>query len=51
MKPGDQVVFEIVNGKVTLRKAEPFDHEYHRSRAKSLSEWDSKEDNEAYNDL
>lgn len=51
VKPGDQVVFEIVNGKVTLRKAEPFDYEYHRSLAKSLSEWDSKEDNEAYNDL
>lgn len=51
IKPGDQVVFEILNGKITLRKAEPFDYEYHRSLSRSLLEWDSKEDDEAYRDL
>lgn len=51
VKPGDQVVFEIVNSKITLRKAEAFDYEYHRSLSATLSEWDSKEDDDAYNDL
>lgn len=51
IKPGDQVVFEIMNGKITLRKAEPFEHEYHNALSKTLSEWDSKADDEAYSDL
>jgi AbrB family looped-hinge helix DNA binding protein len=51
IKAGDQVVFEIVGGKITLRKAEPFDYEYHGSLNKTLSEWNSKEDDEAYGDL
>lgn len=51
IKPGDQVVFEFVKGKIMIRKAEPFDLEYHRSLASTLSEWDSKEDDEAYGDL
>lgn len=51
IKPGDQVVFEMIHGKLTLRKAEPFDYEYHRALNQTLSEWNSKEDDEAYHDL
>jgi len=48
---GDRIAFEVINGKVILRKLRSFDLEYHQSLSKTLSEWDSKEDDEAYEDL
>ncbi|HLB43665.1 MAG TPA: AbrB/MazE/SpoVT family DNA-binding domain-containing protein [Gammaproteobacteria bacterium] len=48
---GDRIAFEIVDGKVVLHKLRPFDYEYHRALSKNLSEWDSQEDDEAYEDL
>ncbi len=51
LKPGDKIVFLIRNHKVTVSKAEPFDYLYHTAISSSLSEWDSPEDDEAYNDL
>ena len=51
LKPGDKLTFEIHNHKVTLTKAEPFDYLYHAAISNNLSEWDSPEDDEAYNDL
>ncbi len=48
---GDKITFEITDHKVTIRKAQPFDFQYHHALASTLSEWDSPEDNEAYHDL
>jgi antitoxin PrlF len=48
---GDKVVFNIEGGKVVLYKAEPLNHDYLSALTGTLSEWSSKEDDEAYNDL
>lgn len=51
LHPGDKVAFEKVGGRICLKKVEPFDYEYHKGLTGTLSEWDSKEDDEAYLDL
>lgn len=48
---GDRVIFEVVKDAVVIRRMQAFDYEYHQALAKTLSEWDSKEDDEAYGDL
>lgn len=48
---GDKVDFEICNNQVIVRKITPLEIEYLQSLESTLQEWDSKEDNEAYNDL
>lgn len=49
---GDVVSFVIEKDKVLVRKADPIDAAYHRGVASSLqSEWLSKEDSDAYDDL
>lgn len=49
--PGDRIEFEMSDGRVFLRRVEPFDYLYHQGLSSTLSEWDSTEDNEAYSDL
>lgn len=51
LKQGDQVVFEIENGQVTMRKATPLDIEYLESVESTLSEWTSENDEKAYGKL
>lgn len=51
LHPGDKIGFEIIDGQVILKKISAFDYEYHQALAGTLSEWSSKEDDEAYNDL
>lgn len=51
LKAGDKVTFEIIDHKVILQKAQPFDYQYHNALSQTLSEWDSPEDDEAYRDL
>lgn len=51
LKPGDKIAFEIHDHKVTIAKAEPLDYLYHAAVSQNLNEWDSPEDDEAYNDL
>ncbi len=49
---GNKVSFEILGKKeFILRKVHPFDYEYHHNLSNTLSEWNSKEDDEAFNDL
>lgn len=48
LHPGNKIGFEITDGNVTIRKIQAFDYEYHYALARALSEWSSKEDNEAY---
>ncbi len=51
LKPGDAVVFEIENDAVTVRRATVLDREYAKALEGTLSEWLSKEDEEAYRGL
>ncbi len=52
LSAGDLLVFEISEGAaVTLRKWTPIDLEFARAVESTLSEWASKEDDEAYHDL
>jgi AbrB family looped-hinge helix DNA binding protein len=48
---GDYVVYELHDGVVILRKAEPFDADYHRALTSTLSEWSSSADEKAFRDL
>ncbi len=52
LNPGDSVAFEVKeNKKVVIRKAVPIDFEFAKSLEGTLSEWSSKNDDEAYSDL
>ncbi len=51
LKTGDIIHFELANHKVILSKIEPLDTELHQALATTFSEWESPEDNEAFNDL
>ncbi len=51
LKPGDAVVFEIENDVITVRRATALDREYAKSLEGTLTEWLSKEDDEAYRGL
>ena len=51
LKKGDEVVFEIEDGRVVIRKATPLDLEYLSSVESTLSEWSSDNDEEAYKNL
>jgi AbrB family looped-hinge helix DNA binding protein len=52
LNPGDSVAFEIGQGqKVVIRKATPVDFEFAFALGGTLSEWFSKNDEEAYRDL
>lgn len=51
LKPGDLVVYELRDGQIVLRRAEPFDAAYHAALSTTLDEWGSSEDDEAFGDL
>jgi len=51
LHPGDKIGFEVTDGEVVIRKICAFDYEYHQALSGTLSEWSSKEDDEAYDDL
>lgn len=52
LKPGDSVAFEMSeNNKVAIRKATSIDVEFAQALECTLSEWNSKNDEEAYCDL
>jgi AbrB family looped-hinge helix DNA binding protein len=52
LKPGDTVIFEESEaGTVRIRRAEPLDLEFLAALEKTLSEWNSKNDERAYRDL
>ncbi len=48
---GDKIGFEFMRDKVYIVKIQPFDLAYHQALESTLSEWDSAEDDEAYDDL
>jgi AbrB family looped-hinge helix DNA binding protein len=51
LNAGDVIAFEIENETVKLRKARPVDIEFSSALVPALSEWESQNDEEAYNDL
>ena len=51
LHPGDRVIFKITDNKAIIAKAEPFDHHYYASLSSTLSEWNSKDDDDAYHNL
>ena len=52
LEPGDTVIFEeSEGGTIRIRKAEPLDLEFLSSLEKTLSEWNSENDEKAYHDL
>ncbi|MFO7751315.1 MAG: type II toxin-antitoxin system PrlF family antitoxin [Desulfobacteraceae bacterium] len=49
LHPGDSIAFEVdENKKVVIRKAMPIDFEFTKALEGTLSEWSSKNDEEAY---
>jgi antitoxin PrlF len=51
LKPGDMIAYEVQNGTVILRRAEPFDAAFHKALSATLDEWATPEDEEAFRDL
>jgi len=51
LKAGDVIAFEIDNEIIKIRKARPIDIEFSSALVSTLSEWESQNDEEAYNDL
>jgi antitoxin PrlF len=51
LKPGDVIAYEVRNGTVILRRAEPFDTAFHEALSATLDEWATPEDEEAFRDL
>lgn len=51
LKAGDKIAFEIVGKEVKVRKATPMDLLFCKALEPTLSEWMTKEDDEAYGDL
>jgi hypothetical protein len=45
------VSYEVHNGTVTLKRVEPFDTAFHEALSKTLDEWNTPEDEEAFRDL
>jgi antitoxin PrlF len=48
---GDQVLFIVRGDEVILKKVEGTDYAYLAALQKTLSEWETREDEEAYGDL
>ncbi len=48
---GDVIVYEVQGNTVTMRKARPFDVEWHAAVATQLDEWNSPANDEAWHDL
>lgn len=51
IEPGDIVAYELQGKSVKLKRVEPFDAAYLAAVVETLEEWNSPEDEEAFNDL
>jgi antitoxin PrlF len=51
LSPGDRVVYDIEGDAVVIHKLAPLDAAYLSALQTTLSEWNSPEDAEAYDDL
>lgn len=51
LEPGHFVAYEVKDGVIILKRVEPFDAAFHEALSKTLDEWNSPEDEEAFRDL
>lgn len=51
LKMGDMISYEVHNGLVAVKRVEPFDAAFHAALSKTLDEWDTPEDDEAFRAL
>ena len=51
LEEGDTLVFELVDGRVVLRRDMPMDADYLEAVSATFSEWESAEDDAAYGNL
>jgi len=51
VQPGDLIAYEVQGQLVTLKRIEPFDAAFHAALSKTLDEWATPEDEEAFGDL
>jgi AbrB family looped-hinge helix DNA binding protein len=51
LNAGDIIAFEIDNDTIKLRKARPIDIEFFSALVPTLNEWNTENDEEAYNGL
>ncbi len=51
LEKGDYITFEEIDGVVFIRKITPLDVDYTKNLESTLTDWDNKEDDEAFNDL
>lgn len=51
LQPGDMIAYQVQNGVVTLKRVEPFDAAFHATLSKTLDEWTTPEDDQAFHDL
>ena len=49
--PGDAIAYDVAKGVVTLRRLEPIDLAFHAAVESTLTEWGSKDDDEAFGEL
>lgn len=45
------IAYEVQNGSVIISRVEAFDTAFHEALSKTLEEWESSEDEEAFRDL
>jgi len=51
IEPGDLISYEIHGQSVMLSRIAPFDSAFHSAVSETLEEWNSPDDEEAFNDL
>lgn len=51
LEPGHLVAYEVKDSVIILKRVEPFDVAFHEALSKTLDEWNSPEDEEAFHDL
>jgi antitoxin PrlF len=49
--PGDALVYEIEGNAVRVRKAQTLDVDWNRALSQTMTEWDSAQDHENFDDL
>jgi antitoxin PrlF len=51
IEPGDLVAYELQGECIKLKRITPFDAAFHSAVSETLEEWNSPDDEEAFNDL
>ena len=51
IEPGDLITYELQGQCIKLKRITPFDAAFHSAVSETLEEWNSPDDEEAFNDL